>query len=192
VKGLVEAALVDVRPNHAYSEPMREPHHGPTVELDSFEEFEADLAEPMTELEDLVVEDRPVVMEDAEDALLPEPLPGEGVAFEGELLEGAVDRRTFDSGGTPEERLDSFGDDRSDHEVEPIATAVPDAVTTLNEHFESVVDHAHPGIDGALNPAAEADAFEAELAAAEGGVESPSGEDDERGSLLRFLSSVKP
>ncbi len=38
-----------------------------------------------------------MVMEDSEDALLPEPLPGEGVAYEGEIITGVVDGRTFDA-----------------------------------------------------------------------------------------------
>jgi hypothetical protein len=212
VKELVEADLVAVRPNHAYSEPLREPFHVPTVELDSFEEYETDLADPMTELEDLVVEDRPVVMTEREDALLPEPLPGEGVAFEGELLAGAVDRRTFDTAESPSTEEPAAGhlavaEEAPEHLTiaeDPSVDAPTDADESHHDHdgeadqagsgdhLEDAVDHEHPGIDGALNPAAEADAFEAALAAADGEVEAPAEVDDERGSLLRFLSSVKP
>ncbi len=221
VKEMVEQGTVTVRPNHAYSEPLDHTDHAghvghvPTVELDSFEEFEDDAPEPMTELEDLVVEDRPVVMEDREDALLPEPLPGEGVAFEGEDLVGTVDHHTFDTEAdeahvagvgldAPGEGggADPFAPDPwvasgygSETSADPVAhhEVVADPAAALGDHLEAVVDHVHPGIDGAVDPRAEADAFEAALAAsAEQGEPAAAEEDDERGSLLRFLSSVKP
>lgn len=191
VIGLVQAGMVAVRPTHGYTPPQ-----GP---VDSFDEFDEDDFEPvpdgqMTDLEDLVVEDRPVVMEDSEDALLPEPLPGEGVAYEGETITGVVDGRTF---GTHE----PF--DPSALHVELEAEAAQGS-GDADPFMEAAVDHGSDSETSAEAPRS----FEAEIAAelsamaAEhpvpafdepAAVMAEAGPvDDERDSLLKFLSSVKP
>lgn len=217
VMELVQADLVTVRA-------MSGGYAPPAVELDDFEQFEGitigdpmddatdDLmgaADPMTQLEDLVVEERPVVMEDREDALLPEPLPGEGVAFEGELLEGTVDGRSFDS-------IDDLAAEPAP--VELVAEAPAEDPGAAFEPFESLASFeeeaamsAFLGEPGMLEELGDADPFsmtgEADdpdsgtSAEADGPDEAPAAEldaepepevDEERDSLLKFLSSVKP
>ncbi|MCB1038962.1 MAG: DUF4388 domain-containing protein [Acidimicrobiales bacterium] len=161
VATLADADLIDIRVSHAAitSSPDEVGLRAEPFELDDFDQFEVD-PEPMgmTGLEDLVVEDRPVVMEDSEDALLPEPLPGEGVAYEGEAITGSVDGRTFDVAEQPVPEIADQLDDLDEH---------PDLQGSAEAHLEATaVVEAHA-------------AGEPEL-------------DDERGSLLKFLSTVKP
>lgn len=210
VVDLVEAQLVTVRASAGYTVPE--------VELDDFEQFEqfeqfeGQIDDPMTEFEDLVAEDRPVVMEEREDALLPEPLPGEGVAYEGEAITGSVDGRAFDT------------TDETDSDM-PEATETVDAFEAFESlaSFEAEVAESdrigEPGTiedfgdadpfplsgegDEASEPVAETSDdrdFDAEddsgvvmeLAGAPA-VDAPNDEvDEERDSLLKFLSSVKP
>lgn len=225
VMELAEAALVTIRPTHGYTAPEVEAHRVPDVELDSFEEFEP--APPMTELEDLVVEDRPVVMEDREDALLPEPLPGEGVAFEGEAFTGSVDGRSFgtldaeppafaaesapldDLLSPPADLADLAGGDDVDApeeafigaaDADPFALDAPDDGSGSATSAEGPVGfEAEIAAELAALHQPDADALVGELADGSGadeltdGAEDGDGEaiDDERDSLLKFLSSVK-
>jgi hypothetical protein len=193
IKGLVEAGLVEVRASHAEVAPSPDPYEA----FDRFEPFDggssasdamgAGDGPAMTELEDLVVEDRPVVMEDRDDALLPEPLPGEGVAYEGEEITGAVDGRTFDV---------------VDHESAPhgaLDVPAPHDVHGMEPGLADV-----DGIGGGFGELGGADPFSpveadgfasatsADLGNGEGDERALDALDDERGSLLRFLSSVKP
>lgn len=194
IVGLVEAGLAVVRATHAYQPPR--------VELDELDPFEADDEDPMTDLHDLSAEDRPVVMEERDDALLPEPLPGEGVAYEGEIITGSVDG----FGGS----VDGF---------EPAHEPMVDGSNDDFEQFESLASFeeaaamseraGEPGtIDGfgGADPFVPADpyGFGAETSADEAPAPAPAAEvremaappaspvDEERDSLLKFLSSVKP
>lgn len=242
-KELIEAELMALRPSHAYA--------GPTVELDSFDEFELDgdlddayeleEADPVAELESLAVEDRPVVMEDRDDALLPEPLPGEGVSYEGDTIEvGAVDGRTTPTGEpTADDELDE-GDDPSgwstaaagaadeatEGAIDPfeaisaaaVAAADPATVIDASEITGSLTGEGSEGVsstvpfgeaatadasDAGSSPDGEAvedqdaeddgEAIDGEPAAEASPIEAPApAHSDERGSLLKFLSSVKP
>ncbi|MEZ5180775.1 MAG: DUF4388 domain-containing protein [Acidimicrobiales bacterium] len=192
VKDLAGLELVDVRLSHAaVSAPMDddrfEPlgHHEelePEVApdgYDAYDAFEALDGPAMTELEDLVVEDRPVVLEESDDALLPEPLPGEGVAYEGSDLTGVVDGRHIPAGDAAVADLpvdDAFAAFDLPEAPEPAA------------HHDAVMEE---GLGGATPfspaeaPVESADETSADPEAHEDG-------DDERGSLLKFLSSVKP
>jgi hypothetical protein len=223
-KDLIDAELMALRPSHAYA--------GPTVELDSFDDFEVDgelddayepeETDPVAELESLAVEDRPVVMEDRDDALLPEPLPGEGVSYEGDTIEvGAVDGRT----PTAESALDEPGDGAdplAGGAIDPfeaisaaaVAAADPATVIDASEITGSLTREGSEGVSspapfGQAAPAVASDAgsspevgaIEDEAAGADdhagdappaaGAAPAPS-HSDERGSLLKFLSSVKP
>jgi hypothetical protein len=202
-----------VHPDHVDVEP--EPYRGPVVELDSFEQFEVDLADPVADLAGLGSDDRPVVLEERDDALLPEPLPGEGVAFEGELLEGTVDGHGFDTDASSDaaaepEAADEPAAELAEAEVteieateaevevedevaaeqtgdDPVAELEVDASTD----GETVADagDAVPfveALDGAADPG---DEILPELDPTDGDEAEA---DDERGSLLRFLSTVKP
>jgi hypothetical protein len=189
--GLVGDGLASVQASNSY---RTSAFDAPIVELDSFEEFElAPGAE--RDLEDLGADDHAVVMEERDDALLPEPLPGEGVAYEGETITGSVDGRAFEA---------------TDLDVAPTDDAAAGAEFDPDESFATVLDEAavvdaapFAGEDGGADfgseisdePRAE-DEGESALDAADGADEQPSGDlpedDDERGSLLRFLSSVKP
>lgn len=191
---MVDAGLASVRATHGYQPPR--------VELDDFESFEVADEDPMTDLHDLSAEDRPVVLEDREDALLPEPLPGEGVAYEGEAITGSVDG----FGGT----VDGF---------EPAFEPMIDGSNDDFEQFDSLASFeqaaamselaGEPGtVDGfgGADPFAPADpyGFDAETSADDLVADAPAAEvrempaapvspvDEERDSLLKFLSSVKP
>ncbi len=190
VKDLVEAGLAIVRATHGYQPPR--------VELDDFEEFETPIEDPMTGLEDLSAEDRPVVMEDSDDALLPEPLPGEGVAYEGEGITGSVDGRTYDAmDGYEPSALDGSNDDFEQFE----SLASFEAAAAMSEHA------GEPGtIDafGSVDAFGGGDVFDPEAGFDDEVVEdddtpavapapvASAPVDEERDSLLKFLSSVKP
>lgn len=213
VMEMVQAELVVVRATHGYAPPA--------VELDDFEQFEVqgtdaldpmDDLDPMSDLEDLVAEDRPVVMEERDDALLPEPLPGEGIAYEGEPLTGVVDGRSFDT-------LEDL--EHTDHSAHDADHGVEDGHGDQNDEFEAFDSLAsfeeaaamsdRAGEPGTIEGFGDADPFsltDAEAEAAYGSetydaepapvVEMPGASadagpvDDERDSLLKFLSSVKP
>lgn len=199
VMELVDAGLVQVRASHGYQPPR--------VALDDFNEYEdfpASLANPISDLQDLTADERPVVMEVSDDALLPEPLPGEGIAYEGEDITGVVDGRTFDTveslvmDGSPEafeqfESLASFeaAAAMSDRIGEPgtiESFADTETYVPVDPHgfgagsFEDEVPADEP-----FTVDAPADELEVPVAAASTGPV-----DDERDSLLKFLSSVKP
>lgn len=99
VKELVEAGLVDLgSAPEGRSEPVE-------ASIPAAEDREPD------DLSVLRADDGPVVLEASDDALLPEPLPGEGTSFEGDLADMAsVDGRSFDSsdGGDPEPAPGAF------------------------------------------------------------------------------------
>lgn len=181
VRDLAESGLVEVRASHAAVTP--------SVQLDDFEAFEPlegyDVAVPagepvrMTELEDLVVEDRPVVMEESDDALLPEPLPGEGVAYDGSDLTGIVDGRSMPMAS-------------SDHAADvPLDDAA--AAFAAFEGYDAV--EPMPPVDQGGDEAAAFVAPELDPSMEAVDDVAPFGDeqvDDERGSLLKFLSTVKP
>jgi hypothetical protein len=183
---LVEAGLAEVRATHGYQPPQ--------IELDDFDDVEVPQVDPMADLHDLSAEDRPVVIEESDDALLPEPLPGEGVAYEGESITGAVDGRneqfdqfeslaSFEAEAAMSERIGEPGTIEGVGGADPFPPADPygfGAGTSADE----------PGLD------TEATAELVEVAEVSE-TEEPSAEeaapvDEERDSLLKFLSSVKP
>jgi hypothetical protein len=186
VMDLVDTGLVQVRATHGYQPPE--------VELDDFESFDEPAIDPISDLQDLSAEDRPVVMENSEDALLPEPLPGEGVAYEGESITGIVDGRTFDSadGGTAAfedfESLASFEAEAAMSDrigepgtiegfggADPLVREDPHGFGSgTSDDVVGAVDGPAPVMDMPVPPAPAAPV------------------DEERDSLLKFLSSVKP
>ena len=222
VKSLADDGLVEVRASHTYESPAEVA----PVELDDFSAFEQDALDepPMTDLEDLVVEDRPVVMTEGDDALLPEPLPGEGVAYDGEELVGVVDG--FRSEVAPEAELPSVDEATAEEpmsaepesvavDATPEATASDDPFAALAAATGSFDDPmTESPLAAALTSEApagdvgDADPFSAPTAGESGSetsadpvepaaeLEAPDGadevDDEERGSLLRFLSTVKP
>lgn len=208
VMEMVQSQLVAVRPSPGYSAPQG--YEPPQVQLDDFEEFEVPVIDPMADFEELVDEERHVVMEDRDDALLPEPLPGEGVAYEGEPLTGVVDGRTFDtidSIDTPDAPVDAPAADETDgfEAFESLASFEEEAAMAKfigepggMEGFGDA-DPFSPSGDEADFADATSDADqdaepEAETASVMemAGSTEPTVVDDERDSLLKFLSSVKP
>lgn len=203
VKELVELGLVEVGDS---IEPTST-HESATVDPPS-------PSEPASEGHDdvfqLSAEDGPVVLETRDDALLPEPLPGEGTSFVGELESiGTVDGRTY---GAVEPEVfrpfdpDDFESSAVDDDDDPIFTSDEDEAATpswssygsLDSMVEpdpevtpepvaelAPVDEIDPPVveEGALPPAETLAEFEG---ATDDFVE------DDRGSLLKFLSSVKP
>jgi hypothetical protein len=216
VKSLVEAGLVSVSSSPVVTGPTTTtttattaPSGGtgidaPGFELDSFEEYEDDPVDH--DLGELSADDRAVIMEERDDALLPEPLPGEGVAYEGELIEGHVDGHAFDTHDLVHEAphlteveaaasdddaaYDPFGE--LDGEAAPMPEASHDADDADVTPFALTAidgDRAHraPDIYEALTP----ERLDQESSPLEPIPGMPD-LDEERTSLLRFLSSVKP
>lgn len=198
---LVGAGLAVVRATHGYQPPR--------VELDDFEgldDVDDSLGDPITDLHELGAEDRPVVMEDREDALLPEPLPGEGVAYEGETITGVVDGRTFDpvDGADPgsepplvegsNEHFEQFESLASFEQAVAMSDRIGEPGTIEGFGDADPFSPADPHGFGAGTSAddAPAGAEPAEVAemATAAPVDGPV--DVERDSLLKFLSSVKP
>ncbi|MGN6695704.1 MAG: DUF4388 domain-containing protein [Aquihabitans sp.] len=193
---MVDAGLASVRATHGYQPPR--------IELDEFEEFEVADEDPMTDLHDLSAEDRPVVMEDRDDALLPEPLPGEGVAYEGEIITGSVDGFDGFAGSVDGfEAFEPMADGSNDDFEQFDSLASFEAAAAMSERA------GEPGTIEGFGGAApfvpvEPYGFDAETSAEEPVAEAPAAEvhempaapassvDEERDSLLKFLSSVKP
>ena len=168
VKGLVEAGLVE------FSE----------LEADTF-----DIAEPADDFAGLHDDHATVLLETHADALLPEPLPGEGTAF-GDDLDGVghVDgiHHAEEHPADPADALGQVGG-RSFEEMESLATSTLSAMDDPAGWDEaSLAELAEIG-DADLEPVAD----EAPEAVAADEAE-PEVEADDRGSLLKFLSTVKP
>ena len=231
VKDLVETGLVDVGD-------VVEPAPAPYRELhdDSADtEFEGH-----DDLFQLSAEDGPVVLETRDDALLPEPLPGEGTSFVGELDELAnVDGRGYDAPVAPpmDDVFEPVGFSSSDHRfsdpdaeifeptdvtvdryaAEPLAEAVPASATPfMGEAFASnalgAVDESSPAavdevpdedaidaawssygsLEGVANDDSVAGGYPMAVEGDDASGDATGDDADDRGSLLRFLSSVKP
>lgn len=119
----------------------------------------------------LRVDDRPVVMETHDDALLPEPLPGDSSSWGAEDLGlGTVDGRSFE----PDEQETDLP-----AAVAPLESYAPPSVQPLPPPEVSAPAELHTYLDAA---AADASSGEQDDAPA----------DDDRESLLKFLSTVKP
>lgn len=139
----------------------------------------------------LSAEAGPVVLESRHDALLPEPLPGEGTSFDGNLATvGAVDSRTFEAAPAPEhmgwatDSVDAEATDEAPPEWAP-ATAVAAAPET------DEVAAAPPDDAFATAWQQEDSAEDADRAGAADPAEDDAARDD-RGSLMKFLSTVRP
>lgn len=165
---------------------------------------------------ELPAEDRPVVLEDREDALLPEPLPGEGTSYVGDIGDLAtvdgrfaapdaapreLDDLGYVSDEAPEpiaaEPMDEPADDGSDLLGDPIVGEADDPDTFVEEAGDDIdedaLDEAWSSYGSLQGVAAEAEPEADELAVPAPDVAAVGGDDtDDRGSLLRFLSSVKP
>ncbi len=210
VKGLVEAGLVA----------LGEAPEGALEE----DEFPAPVAVAEPDHDDLAIlsaEDGPVILETSDDALLPEPLPGEGTSFVDDIESGAaVDGRSFEA-HEPEAAYEPF-EAPAVPETAPEAVAEPVADVRFDAEpspwsYDAPLDQLPPP------PAEGAPAWqesegsswgelqehptgwgEAELAALAGMDDDEAAEaahvaqaeakpaEDDRGSLLKFLSSVKP
>lgn len=206
VKGLVEAGLVEL------GEPVDD------QEDTRFDDGGAEsLAHALAgDLALLSAEAGPVVMESHKDALLPEPLPGEGTTFAGDIdVLGTVDGRTFESieaeaalaaDPTPS-WAPSVNEDASGVEAERVA--YDSEMSPLPADEDSADDFAAAWAAEALSsePPADDEVAGETVAVAETDIEAgaeteaeiapevgadPAAKSDERGSLLKFLSSVKP
>ncbi|QXC61865.1 DUF4388 domain-containing protein [Aquihabitans sp. G128] len=208
VKALVELGLVEVgeaqeapaadpapveaaSPEPAGAPAEDEGHQAPSVH----DAYARDLAL-------LSAEDGPVVLESSDDALLPEPLPGEGTSFVGDLGSlGTVDGRTFEAIEAEAAAAAPALGEAEVHDAgswssygsfgEPEAVPAPEAAGSWADAgagwSEPAPTWGEPA-EQAEAPFAAADAAPAEADAS--GAEAADG--DDRGSLLKFLSSVKP
>ena len=201
VKGLVEAGLVEL------GEPVDGHRDDLTSEAGSgFHSGYTGADYLGADLAMLSAEDGPVVMQSHDDAMLPEPLPGEGTRFVGELDGlGTVDGRSFESIESEAALADAA------RYAEPVEEPVVEEMNWfLSEIAEPTDAYADVVADEFPDVIAPADEFpEDELASiwaaepansddaaieateTEAAAEAPV-KAEERGSLLKFLSSVKP
>lgn len=163
VKDLVEAGMVELGDAPARAERADEP-------------------EPASAMDDLAVlraDEGPIVLETRDDALLPEPLPGEGTTFAGDMGGvGAVDGREAEDApehGFGEPPLQSGPTGGFTDFAVDVPPAHAGAAPSYGEPSATGEPAEEPGTDG-REPEAEAEASE----------------HDDRGSLLNFLSTVKP
>jgi hypothetical protein len=126
-----------------------------------------------------------VLLESRDDALLPEPLPGEGTSFETHADQQGAEHGNDDAFGAGPEAFDSGFEQTYDHADPGLSHlgAAPEPAA-----WESEAPYAEvPAVpEAAPAPGPEAAVLEAALMA-----HAPIVEDD-RGSLLKFLSTVKP
>ncbi len=193
VKGLVETGLIEL------GEPLEDQEDVLANEDGSAKSVADALA---CDLALLSAEAGPVVMESHEDALLPEPLPGEGTSFVGEIdALGAVDGRTFESieaeallGKAPPAPWAPYvAGGATGFEAERVA--YDSEMSPLPADEEAADDFAAAWTAEALagEPAAiDETAGEAEAEIVPEVAAEPGAQADDRGSLLKFLSSVKP
>ncbi|MBX3313506.1 MAG: DUF4388 domain-containing protein [Actinobacteria bacterium] len=153
----------------------------------------------------LTADEGPVVLETSEDALLPEPLPGAGTAFSADG-DGAVDAPAFT-------HADAAGEDLAtvDHDLDPsyephagIIDPFGDAPVAEAPTVEAPAPSTDPAV--AWDALAKSTGADDEIGTSEeafravGWDENPpvdhlegtKGDDADRSSLLKFLSSVKP
>jgi hypothetical protein len=192
VMALVDAGLVHVRATHGYQPPR--------VELDDFagiedlDDLDLPAIDPITDLQDLSAEDRPVVMETSEDALLPEPLPGEGVAYEGESITGFVDGRAFDAADDGTGGFEQF-ESLASFEAEAAMSdriGEPGTIEGFGGADPFVREDPHGFGSGTSADEASAPQEHAPMMDLPPAPAPVTPVDEERDSLLKFLSSVKP
>lgn len=194
VRGLIDCGLVEI----GGAAPQVEPE--PAVQVEEEEDTS------VTDMGLLAAEDGPVVLENRDDALLPEPLPGEGTSFAGELDElTSVDGRAFDP-------IDPMSQDdvevsADEAPVAPPAEPLTDEVVNAEVPEDDLWATADPETDPITdetwakagwddNPPvdhlSQAEADKASRSKADKG-DKGDGTDPEgdRGSLMKFLSSVK-
>ena len=210
VKGLVEAGLVEL------GDPVDEHEDARFADVGA-ESVAHALA---GDLALLSAEAGPVVMESHEDALLPEPLPGEGTTFAGDIdALGTVDGRSFESieaeaalaaeptASWPPYATGDVNDVAADRvaydsEMSPLpadedaaddfaaawaAEALSSEPAADDEIFDEVADETVAVVEADSETSVEIEAERALEVDADSAAKS-----DERGSLLKFLSSVKP
>ncbi|MCB0975972.1 MAG: DUF4388 domain-containing protein [Acidimicrobiales bacterium] len=186
VKAMAESGLVTVsEPRSVVATDSWTEHRGEELILDEGDDFDE---ETEGDLVHLSAEEGPVVLETSEDALLPEPLPGEGTSFTAEA--GEVDAAAFhvDAPDAPLAGADAEGASE-DAFAAPSIDNAPEAdagdpalawdalagdtseIGTSEEAFRAVGWDENPPVDH---------------------LDGDKDDDPDRSSLLKFLSSVKP
>ncbi|MEO6988322.1 MAG: DUF4388 domain-containing protein [Aquihabitans sp.] len=219
VRSLVEAGLVDLgdTPEGATSSlgaPAADEDTGAEIAgSSSYDDFDPDDLfvetghhDPQTfaaehDLVTLSAEEGPVVLETSEDALLPEPLPGEGTAYSADLNENSsVDARIFDA--VPAEpvvdltdsEIPEFDDVATEAEAEVDHDAIAGSESAFATGWNTSRDEAEIGTSEEAFAAVGWD--DTPLVDHLGGDDAAAGKaegsDGDRSSLLKFLSSVKP
>ena len=198
VKALVEAGLTTVRTDLTSDTQMDliPPASSGAIDQDEEAAHEADLAV-------LRSDDRTVMMVEDDDALLPEPLPSDSVEYHGDLL-GTVDGRTFESmeqDGTPAAPAPPAPapvaalPEMDDADVDAAFDMVAAHAAEQGEHLPDVLAIHDAPLTEAPAPEPAAPEVEASDAPAEppaAVATEPAEVDDDRDSLLKFLSTVKP
>lgn len=186
VKALVEAGLVDLGDAPEHHAPVTGPETTPDRADPSVEIGTGAGMEPVhADLAILSAEEGPVIIETSDDAHLPEPLPSEGTSFAGETGSlGAVDGRTFEAEAAA---------------MAPVLIEAPPEPSTWSSYGSfGEPDRSAPIDDSAPSGLPEAGLPDAGLPdgpapeAAADDEPAPDKATDDRGPLLKFLSSVKP
>lgn len=177
VKALAEQGLVQVRIDDAGATRHEDPSDGAQVN-------QADNADQSEEAGDggqglavVASDDNSVVLGSEEDDMLPEPLPDTGSSYANEGQEGSVDGRQEDA----EEDLSSWNDMGSAGSDESAAEerAAESWAASSDEESADTDTDADPQVEAEVAELDDADTVDHETP-------------DDRGSLLRFLSTVKP
>ncbi|CAN5641704.1 hypothetical protein BH10ACT1_BH10ACT1_24380 [soil metagenome] len=220
IKALVEAHLVELgEPEPAAEEaPSTDAVEDPSTVFEDEAPAEADAVPDdgmsvneayARDLALLSAEDGPVVLESRDDAHLPEPLPGEGTSFVGDLgTMGTVDGRSFEAieaeaaAAAPAlgeaevhdpAAWTSFGSvEQTPLESVPTYVDEPAVEADPVEAFDPTALTIEPVVPGAERGWGDAPSDEAEPVADEESSPVEAESSDDRGSLLKFLSSVKP
>ena len=207
MRSLVEAGLVTLgeTPEGATSSVAAPASNSDDAEIagsSSYDEFDPDDLfvgtghhDPRTfaaehDLVTLSAEEGPVVLETSEDALLPEPLPGEGTAYSADLNENSsVDARIFDD-IQPESVVDLTEGDAPDETDSDVRAGADSAFAS---GWNTPGDEAEIGTsEEAFAAAGWDDTPPVDHLGGDEAASHEEGSDGDRSSLLKFLSSVKP
>lgn len=185
LKGLVELGVVAVGT-------ARAPETGDEQDTSTAHDHDVVETDAVSDLALLSADSGPVVLESGADALLPEPLPGAGTSYaDDDSPSGIVDGRgDLDAGGPTTDPADvdaapaaagGWGSFDPDELADARSERLSAASETWNEGWNATPDEA-PGPVTAPEREPEP----------EPGVPVADGDETDRGSLLKFLSSVKP
>lgn len=171
VKDLIESGLAELGEMPAEDQN----HDDAGTTMADTDDAGDDDPEPAAEadLSILRADDRPVLLEDGDDADLPEPLPDAGTTFDVDLDHlGTVDGRSFESFEVPTPPAEPAAAEVAPDQFSPDEVASDETWASFDQP---------PSVVGAV-----------EDGAVEDGAVEDEATDEDRDSLMRFLSTVEP